>query len=107
MSRASREKRELLNSFDGQIVTLGIGINFIVTRTGRVTASGAGGRGGGSEYVTAPLLTGSMVGMSSGSNLTDMSREALDRVFSAASPGVPTLARFPPLQVNPAQPSGE
>ena len=39
MSRASREKRELLNSFDGQVVTLGIGTRFVVPRTGRVTAS--------------------------------------------------------------------
>lgn len=39
MSKATRQKRELLNSFDGQFVTLGIGTRFIVPRTGRVTAS--------------------------------------------------------------------
>ena len=38
-SRLRREKRELLNSFDGQFITIGIGTRFIITRTGRVTAS--------------------------------------------------------------------
>ncbi|MGH2370742.1 MAG: hypothetical protein ACRDI2_21405 [Chloroflexota bacterium] len=39
MSNASREKRELLNALDGEVVTLGIGTRFILPRTGRVTAS--------------------------------------------------------------------
>jgi hypothetical protein len=39
VSKAIRQKRELLNSFDRQFVTLGIGTRFIVPRTGRVTAS--------------------------------------------------------------------
>ena len=39
MSKATREKRELLNSLDGQTVTLGIGTRIIVPRTGRVTAN--------------------------------------------------------------------
>lgn len=33
------KKRAVLNSFDGQFVTLGIGTRFIITRTGRLTAS--------------------------------------------------------------------